>query len=195
MSPSRVVATGVLGLILLVVGPSTPAWAHHIMGIPHYSYDENYPQAPVLKLIENVGQWEFQLTGYPGKPVPGVPTELHVYVVDAESRRLYQEPVSIEIHRLSLLGTRSKVYGPRETTLSENVYKFYPTYEVEGNYEITLAFPDGDVTSTLTFPMVAGEPGSPTLILGGGAFAFVLFLLVIRSLKIKRARRLERDAA
>ena len=45
-------------------------YAHHIMGIPHYSYDENYPQAPVLKLVEIVGDWKIQLTGYPGQPKP-----------------------------------------------------------------------------------------------------------------------------
>ena len=121
MSRTRVALSLLLGALLLLVVPSTPAWAHHIMGIPHYSYDENYPQAPVLKLIENVGQWEFQLTAYPGKPVPGVPTELHVYVVDAQSRSLYRQPLTLEVERLSLLGSRHEVFGPREVTLSENV--------------------------------------------------------------------------
>ncbi len=167
-----------------------PALAHHIMGVPHYSYDENYPQAPVLKLVDTVGDWQLQLTGYPGNPVPGEPTELHVYVVRELDRAVYDLPVSVTIRQQHLGGSRETIFGPADARRSENVFKFYPTYPEEGHYEVTIGFEDGaEGISTLTFPLVVGEPGSPWVpvaLFGGG---LVLLLLVVRAIKIKQARR------
>lgn len=190
-SPAR--SLPVVGTLLLagalVFGLTPPVHAHHIMGIPHYSYDENYPQAPVLKLVETVGNWEFQLTSFPGNPKPGDRTELHVYVIQETSRKVYDKPLALTIHRVGALG-REQIYT-KESTLLENVYKFYPTYKEEGNYELTLSFADETGTSTLTFPMVVGEPGSPWVALGGYMSGLLLFVLVIRAIRIKRRRRAE----
>ena len=41
------------GLIVLALLLATTASAHHILGIPHYNYDERYPQVPVLERVVN----------------------------------------------------------------------------------------------------------------------------------------------
>lgn len=163
--------------------------AHHIMGIPHYAYDENYPQAPVLKLVETVGRWEFQLTGYPGNPEPGNRTQINVYVVDVETREIYRQPISLEIHRLRPFGDPVTIFGPRSANLEENVFKFYPTYPVEGNFDLTLSFDDGSTISTLRFPMVVGEPGSPWTVIAWFVGGLAVFVVGVRAVRIKRARR------
>jgi Pyruvate/2-oxoacid:ferredoxin oxidoreductase delta subunit len=187
------VAGSLLLAAALVFGAAPVAHAHHIMGIPHYSYDENYPQAPVLKLVETVGSLELQLTSFPGNPQPGDRTEIHVYVVTSTSRRLYTQPLTATIYRVGLLG-REEVFR-KKTTLLENVFKFYPTFVDEGNYEVTLSFADETGTSTLTFPMVVGEPGSPWATLGTYLGGLLFFLLVVRSIRIKRVRRQARELA
>ncbi len=191
-SPARPLP--VVGMLLLagalVFGIAPAAHAHHIMGIPHYSYDENYPQAPVLKLVETVGSWEFQLTSFPGNPEPGDRTELHIYVLQTTSGKVYDKPLAVTIHRVGALG-REEIYS-KETNVLENVFKFYPTYKDEGNYEVTLAFADETGTSTLTFPMVVGEPGSPWAALGGYMGGLFFFVLVIRAIRIKRRRKFDR---
>lgn len=177
------------GLLLFVFGRT--AFAHHIMGLPHYAYDEDYPQAPVLKLTEQVGSWDFQLTGYPGNPEPGNRTEMHVYVVDTQTRALYRGDLRLDVRRSAMVGNGDLIFGPEIAVLSENLFKLYPTYPDEGNYVITLEFQDGDIVSTLQFPMVVGEPGSPwtTLLIFGGGIG--LLLIVVRAARIKRARALE----
>jgi len=176
---------------LLVMALASPAAAHHIMGIPHYAYDESYPQAPVLKLAEQIGPWEVQLTGYPGKPEPGERSQVNVYLADSETRELYRAPLRLRVHRQALLGPSRLVYGPEETEPSENLYKFYPTYPEEGNYEVTLEIPHEGIVSTVRFPMVVGDPGSPWATVGGYLGGFAFLLVVIRAIRIKRARRLE----
>jgi ferredoxin-type protein NapH len=181
----RRVAGLLVGVALLCLAGD--ASAHHILGIPHYAYDENYPQAPVLKLKEQVGPWEVQLTGYPGNPQPGERSQVHAYLVDEDTRALYRKPVTIYVRRQWLTG-QELIHGPVSTELEENVFKFYFTYPEEGQYEIMLAFHDGEAISTLRFPMVVGDPGSPWATVGWFGGGLLLFVLVIRAVRIKMAR-------
>ncbi|MHC4924813.1 MAG: 4Fe-4S binding protein [Planctomycetota bacterium] len=191
---TRAAITAVAALAV-IAGAAKVAHAHHILGVPHYAYDESYPQAPVLKLLEFVGSWEVQMTGYPGNPVPGERSQLHAYMVHKERRALYGRPVTLSVHRQEMLGGRTLVHGPSTTDLNENVYKWFLSYPDEGNYEVTLAFADGNATSTLRFPLVVGDPGSPWVTLAWFAGFGGFFLLSVRAVRIKRARRAGQSAA
>ncbi len=173
-----------------------PSWlgtvlilAHHILGIPHYAYDENYPQAPVLKLVEDIGDWEFQLTCYPGTPVAGQRSEIHVYACDRVTRRLHPGPLTLRIGETRAVGDQIPVYGPASARPEGNLFKFFPTYPEDGNYELTIAFPDAAGESTLRFPIVVGDPGSPWMVAGGFAGGLALFVVLIRAIRIKVGRR------
>jgi len=174
--------------VLIALTCNFPAHAHHVLGVPHYAYDEEYPQAPVMKLRQDIGPWEIQLTQYPGKPVPGERAQVHVYMVDAQTRRLYDGDVTVVVEEIRMTGSREIVYGPTTSNIDENVFKFFFTYPEEGNYEITIGFTDSEGPSTLAWPVAIGDPGSPwsalILFFGGGG----LFVLVIRAIRIKRAR-------
>ena len=184
-------ALGAVLVFLAALGAPTTAYGHHILGIPHYAYDESYPQAPVLKLKEKVGVWEFQLTSYPGNPQPGDRSQIHVYMSRSIDGKLYDRPLSIEVRRLHMLGPKEVVHEASADRL-ENVFKFFLAYPGEGNYEIQLSFDDLQGTSTLTLPMVVGDPGSPLATLGAFSGGMLLLILVIRSIRIKRARSLRR---
>ncbi len=181
----------IAAMVCLMSLAAVTAHGHHIMGIPHYSYDESYPQAPVLKLVEQVGNYEIQLTSYPGNPEPGVRTQLNIYVLEAKNKLPLDKPVKLSVFQQPAMGPKKIIYGPEETSLNENVFKFYPTYSEEGNYEVLIEFDDGGRASSLRSPMVVGEPGSPwraVLWFGGG---LGLFVVVVRAVKIKRARRMK----
>ncbi len=182
------VLTGLLLGFVLALGAAV-ADAHHILGIPHYAYDQSYPQRPVLKLRERVGEWEFQLTGYPGVPVPGERTQIHVFIRHAAAGEAkFDRVVHLEVFQVPAVGTRRSVHGPEAATVDRGIFKFFPTYPEEGNYELVLSYPDVDGFSTLRYPMVVGEPGSPWMTLAGYGAGLGLFLVVVRAIRIKRAR-------
>jgi ferredoxin-type protein NapH len=191
---SRIIpATIVIVAASLLTAP--PAGAHHILGIPHYAYDKNFPQAPVLKLVEKVGTWEFQLTGYPAHPKPGVRTQMHVFVANRACHGVPPGMLGIEVRRHGLMGGETVVYGPERVAAAENVFRFNPVYPGEGRYTVSLSFEDAGVESSLSFPLVVGEPGSPWAALGGFAGGFGLFVLVVRAVRIKLRRRRARQLA
>ncbi len=173
----------------LVLGWTGLASAHHILGIPHYAYEEDYPQAPVLTYRVNAGPYEVKMTGYPGMPSPGEPCALHVYIRDRRVDRPYDGEVTLTVLRDRLIGEDPIVYGPVSARLDERIYKFYPRFDREANYTVRIAFSGDTGPWTLDLPMVVGEPGSPWVVLGAVAFGVLCFLLVIRAVRIKLKRR------
>lgn len=183
-------------LALLCLGLATPARAHHIIGLPHYAYDESFPQAPVLRLREKLGPYEVVLTGYPGNPKPGEKSELHVYVNDPATNTPYEDRVLLEAYRLKAFGFQEKIADASEGLVEMGLHKFHVVYPAVANYEVVLVLPGLDGSSTLRFPLVVGEPGSPwrdVAVFGG---SFLALIVVVRAVKIKRARAsLEEKAA
>ena len=177
-----------LTLAAILLAPVT-THAHHILGIPHYAYDEQYPQTPVLTYRVDAGAWEVKMTGYPGVPQPGERTSLHVYLRHRTSGRLFEGPVTLTVRRDRLIGTDPVVYGPIAAAIEEAVFKFHPEFEETANYIVRIHFDADREPWDIDLPVVVGEPGSPWLVLGGVGALTVLFLLVVRALRIKRARR------
>lgn len=175
-------------LVLLALLMASPARAHHIIGIPHYAYDKSFPQAPVLRLRDKIGPYEVTLTAYPGNPKPGEKSELHVYVTDPATNTPYEKPVMLEAYKLKIFGFQEKISDAHEGLVDMGLHKFHVVYPDVANYEVVLVLPGLDGTSTLRFPLVVGEPGSPwrDVSLFGGAF--IGLVVVVRAVKIKRAR-------
>ena len=174
---------------LVVLLGALPAVAHHILGIPHYAYDEQYPQTPVLTYRVDAGPHEVKMTGYPGVPRPGERTSLHVYVVRRDTSAPFTGTVTLTVLRDRLLASDSIVYGPITATLEEAVFKFFPEFEAEANYLARIQFDAEDEPWTIDLPIVVGEPGSPWLVVSIVGTVTVIFLLVVRALRIKQRRR------
>ena len=180
-------------LILAVLLIPAAAHAHHIMGIPHYAYDEQYPQTPVLTYRVDAGPYELRMTGYPGHPKPGERSSIHVYINRRDNGALYGSMVRATVFQDAMIGDDPVVYGPIDAAIEERVFKFYPTYQEVANYTIRIEFDVEGVPWIIDLPMVVGEPGSPMAVLGGIAGGTLLFLIVIRAIRIKMRRRQTRS--
>lgn len=177
---------------------AAPALAHHILGIPHYAYEDSYPQAPVIKYSVEAGPYVVELTGYPGRPVPGERAKMHAYLRSRDGTGgPYQGPVCVRVVEGAHHGEDSSgvnIYGP-ETLLPEDVfYVFCPTYPDDGIYTVKLAFEAEGQPFTISFPMTVGEPESAWVPVAWGGAALFFLLIVVRAIAIKRQRRLSRTA-
>lgn len=175
-------------VFILSVFPAV-VFSHHILGIPHYAYDEDYPQAPVLTYLVNAGPHEVRMTGYPGKPVPGELCSLHVYINRIDNGEPFAGQVTLTAMKDNLIGEDTVVYGPVAAEIDQSVFKFYPRFETEANFVVRIEFEAEGEPWTIDLPMVAGEPGSPWIVLSGVVGALAAFLIVIRAIRIKMKRR------
>ncbi|MFT5366464.1 MAG: hypothetical protein ACI8V2_001411 [Candidatus Latescibacterota bacterium] len=180
-----------LSLVLCLTPLSFPlsVFAHHIMGIPHYAYDEQYPQTPVLTYRLEAGPYDVRMTGYPGKPTPGERCTLHVYIRRMDDGALFEGKVIMTVMQNVLMSEDRVVYGPAEAEIEERLFKFHPAFPDEANYTVRIEFEVDDVPWIVDLPMVAGEPGSPWTVLGSTVFGLVAFVVVIRAIRIKRQRQ------
>jgi hypothetical protein len=169
------------------------AQAHHILGIPHYAYDESYPQAPILTYKVKAGVHEVQMTGYPGNPQPNEACSLHVYVRSLDGGAPFDGAVSLKVHRDRFILADPLIYGPSEAKLEEAIYKFYPRFDQEANYNVFIDFEYNGEPWTIELPMVVGEPGNPWVVLGSVGGGLALFIIIIRAIRIKQKRRAQEE--
>jgi hypothetical protein len=186
MTKLRLCVLTVLGMVLLAESPA----AHHIMGIPHYAYSENYPQAPVITYKMAAGPLILEMTGYPGKPVPEEITQMHAYIYNKlDKNDVFSGPIKAFVMRESF-GEREVIFGPVQTRFEENLHKFSPVYREAGKYVVRMEMEIEGEPYEIDLPIVVGDPSSPLAGLLGWLAALGLLVIVIRAIKIKRTRHL-----
>lgn len=165
------------------------AQGHHILGLPHYSYKENYPQRPTLEYPATTGPYEVLLTSYPGVPVPGEPANLAFYIKNRETGRVYVEPITVRVLQTSTFGDNTVIMDATTRTPFDNEYKFHVTMPVDGEYIVELSMPVEGRTESIPFLMVAGEPTATASIATVGTFGLIVLFVMVRAMQRKRRRR------
>lgn len=184
----RGVARGVVAAALALCLAGVAA-AHHILGIPHYAYDESYPQAPVITYSVVAGPYLVKVTGYPGKPSPGELAQVHAYVTRVDDpSELFRGPIDARLERDGLLGP-SVVWGPSAARFEENLHKLAPRFGEEGRYRLRLELDLEGQPYEIDFPLVVGQPADPTATLLGWGAALALLVVAVRAARIKLERR------
>ena len=183
----RVTGLSIAMLVSLLLPPS--AVAHHILGLPHYSYKDNYPQVPTLEYPATTGPYDVLMTSYPGKPTPGEAATVAFYIKDHNSGKPYGHPVTVQVLKTSTFGSSSVVYPPATHEPFDNQHKYTISFPKDGEYVVELTLEVEGRQEVIPFLVVAGEPTATksvmlTLVLGLG-----VFLVAVRAIKVKRNRR------
>jgi ferredoxin-type protein NapH len=185
-APREAVTAAVL-LFLVLLWPQF-ATAHHILGIPHYSYKENYPQVPTLEYPASVGSYDILLTSYPGKPTPGEPTNLAFYIKDRQTGVPFDQPVIVRVLQSRTFGPDRIVQPPTTVVPFDKIHKLSVTFPDDGEFLVQLSFIAGDHQEVIPFRMVVGDPSSPVPLLVVIAVLLLLGFVVVRAIIIKRRR-------
>ncbi|MBI2944769.1 MAG: 4Fe-4S binding protein [Candidatus Wallbacteria bacterium] len=173
-----------LGLVLAM-----PLQAHHILGLPHYAYKENYPQVPQLEYPAAAGPYDILLTSYPGNPVPGEKTIIAVYIKDRTTGRAYEGEIGIRALRSRLFSDPEPLAPAVRVVPCEVPHKTTVTFPEAGDYWVELTFDVEGKPESIPFPIVAGNPspaGAVVTLFGG---VMLTLLVTVRAIRIKRARR------
>lgn len=176
-TPRPVPTAVALALVLLAVPFS--AWAHHIRGLPHYGYTENYPQAPVNEFeIRQNGYTAFVTTYYfQGLNVQASDTpnavQFFVYLEEETAKRPYTGPLTLEIW-----DGQNRVFSKKwDSPIEESSYRFR-TQVPKGDYKLVLVTLDRSLETAVK---LGPETDSYLkLYLLAGSAAFVLFMAGFR---------------
>ena len=182
------VITTLIVLLALFAWPQQ-LFGHHILGLPHYSYKENYPQVPTLEYPATTGPYDVLMTSYPGKPVPGEPASIAFYIKNRETGQPYDKPVSVRVLQSFTFGQNKVIYPPSQHSPFDNLHKCMVTFHEDAEHIVELTMDVEGQTEVIPFLMVAGEPTATVSIVVAIVAGLAVFLVVVRAIKIKRQRR------
>lgn len=175
---------------LLVTSIPSVVAAHHILGIPHYKYGDDYPQIPYLEVIAQVGPMDLDFTYFPGMPKPGEDVRFKLYVHDRTSGAVFRGPLQVQVVQSSFLGGDTPISKPFEirpgTGPERNDYKFFLRFDEPEAYEIRVSFPNGAAVEVVPFPVVIGQTDDRPLVLGAVG---LLGLAIVSVAIVKRNQR------
>ncbi len=192
-------ATAALAL-LAAIGPVA---AHHILGIPHYKYDEHYPQIPYLEVVAQVGDHDLVFTHFPGFPSPGESIRFKIYIRNRVTGEPFRDPLPVQVLRRRFLRAPTPAMDPitiRPGTGPEsNDYKFFLAFDRAEAYEVAVSFPLKGGVEVIPFPVVIGRTDDRPLIFGAaglllGAVVTVALVKKRRRIRARRARPVRKVA-
>lgn len=182
-------ATAAVVALLVVLLPNA-ARGHHILGLPHYAYKENYPQAPTLEYPATTGPYDVLMTSYPGQPLPGEAANITFYIKNRDSGDVYEQPINVRVLQTFTLGGNRTIVPASDVEAFDKTHKLSVTFPEDGEFIVELTMNVEGQPEVIPFLMVAGEPSATKSILAAIGAALVVFIVVIRAIKIKKARRL-----
>ena len=175
-------------MLILTFFPSV-SFSHHILGLPHYSYKENYPQTPTLEYPAVAGPYDILLTSYPGKPVPTETASLSFYIKDQSTGDPYNKPINIRVLQTFTFGRSLEILMPTTIQPFEQPHKVNVTFPTDGEYVVELTIQVEGKPEVIPFILTAGDPSSTSSILIFIGVLLLLFIITVRAVKIKRDRR------
>ena len=184
----RTLAVGTAGAVLVALSVlTTPAAAHHVLGRPSYSLNEDSNTPPAMQTEVEVGEFFVTTMVFPAFPKPGEPGRINLYAARLDDGKPFQGEVTFTVRDGSL---SSWAFGGHEDTLGtqpvdDNVFRQGFLFSDEGNYIITAVFDSCGESYAIDLPLRVGAP--PSIGPLGGAVAIALFVLVIISV-IQRRR-------
>lgn len=179
-------------LLCFVLLWPTMASAHHIMGIPHYKYGDDYPQLPFAEVKAQVGDYDLHFTYFPGTPKPGQRVRFKLYAFHRETREPFREPLKLTYARERFLRSNEEIGEIQEIRVGQgpegNDYKFFHTFEDADSFYLNIHFPYEDGIELIPFPVQIGVTDTRPLL---GGSILVLFLAVGTVAVLKRRKKKE----
>ncbi len=180
--------TSITSLIVLLAANAT-VYAHHILGLPHYSYKENYPQVPTLEYPASAGPYDIVMTSYPGVPTPGEAANVAFYIRNRDSEAPFSNAVNVRVLQTATFGRSKTVLETTRIEPMDNMHKMAVTFPQDGEFIVELTMDVEGQVEVIPFLMVAGHPTATASVLAGIGGGLALFIIVVRAVKIKAKRR------
>ncbi len=182
-----------LGLALLL--SAGPVAAHHIMGIPHHTYSEEYPQIPIVEVQAQTPHSDVHFTYMPGTPRPGQDVRFKLYARGREDGKPRTPPMKVEVYKETFFGGLEPVRDAFEIEPGvgpeRNDFKWFINFREAEAFKIRVHYPDvGGGVEVLDFPVTIGETDDRPLI--GAAFGTLVLAAVVVGVTKRRRKRQKR---
>lgn len=171
------------GIFALVISAIDFAAAHHVLGRPASSLNEDSNTPSALQGDALLGDYTLTYMIFPAFPKPGAAGRINLYI--SGGAKPFQGKVSFKVSAdtwLSVLGVTAETKMLGIQSPDDHVYRQSFTFGHAGDYIITAEFKDGEEPYRLDFPLRIGEPApiGPIGIIAGLLAAILITVSLIQ---------------
>ncbi len=166
---------------------SASAQAHHVLGRPAYSLNEDSNTPPSMQVETQIGDYFVTYMVFPAFPRPNHPGRINLYIRRLDNNQPFQGKVTFKVADDSWFSKNEEVLGVQPPI--DNVFRQNFEFLKRGSYIISANFEADGAPYIVDFPLKIGKPSVMGPI--GIALAVIVGALVLVNL-IQR-KRLVRD--
>lgn len=173
-------------LVLLIY--SLPVYAHHVLGRPAYSLNEDSNTPPSMQVETQIGNYFITYMVFPAFPKAGERGRVNLYATRIDNGDAYNGEVTFKVKDDVLFGnSHTEVLGSQLPDGS--VFRQGFEFNKDGNYIITAEFTDNGEPYIIDFPLRIGSPAS----IGPIGIAISVIVIVLIGVNLVQRKRLLRS--
>lgn len=176
-------------LLLLLALPALPTQAHHVLGRPAYSLNEDSNTPPSMQVETQIGDYFVTYMVFPAFPKAGERGRVNLYATRIDNGEAYNGEVNFYVRDDALFGSsKRETLGTQPP--DDSVFRQGFEFSENGDYIITAEFFDGDTPYTIDFPLRIGPPASvgPIGIAVGAIVAILLGVNLVQRRRLLRSK-------
>ena len=179
--------TNRIAVLLLSLLLSANVLAHHVLGRPAYSLNEDSNTPPSMQVETQIGNYFVTYMIFPAFPKPGEKGRVNIYASRIDNGDTLSVPVTFMVHNDGWFAdTTEEKLGTQD--VYDGVYRQGFVFKEKGNYIITARFEAEGEPYVIDFPLLIGESSS-ILPIGIALGSLVLILAGVNILQRKRLMR------
>lgn len=177
-----------LVLVMLSLCMSTELSAHHVLGRPAYSLNEDSNTPPSMQIETQIGEYYLTYMVFPAFPKPGESGRLNVYASRIDNGDTYDGDMTFSVRNDEWLKDDNKeIIGTQQ--VYDGVYRQGFIFKENGSYIVTAEFQSGGEPYVIDFPLEIGQSSSMGPV--GIALGTIVFGLI--SANLFQRKRLMRE--
>ena len=162
------------------------AQAHHVLGRPAYSLNEDSNTPPSMNIETLVGDFFVTAMVFPAFPKPEEAGRINLYVTRLGSKQPLNADIEFSVRNDGWFNSKPEQLGAQ--VLDDNVYRQAFSFHQRGDYIISASFWDKGEHYIIDFPLRVGEP-LPIGPLGIIVSLVLLLLIGVTMVQHKKIRR------
>ena len=173
--------------LVLILLFSANAFAHHVLGRPAYSLNEDSNTPPSMEVETQIGKYFVTYMIFPAFPRPGEKGRINIYASRIDTGKALDVPVTFLVRDDGWFADDTEeVLGTQE--VYDGVYRQGFVFQKKGSYIVTAKFEADGEPYAIDFPLQIGETTS-MLPVGIAVGSIVLILVAVNILQRKRLMR------
>ncbi len=181
-------------IFLMLVFVISQSWliesasAHHVLGRPAYSLNEDSNTPPSMQVETQIGSYFVTYMVFPAFPKANEPGRVNVYATRIDDGVAFDGSMEFSVRDDAWFSTEEEKLGVQR--IDDGVYRQGFQFSSDGDYIITARFESDGEPYIIDFPMTIGDTSSslPVVLMIGGIVLLLATVNIINRKKLLRTK-------